>query len=69
MAASAVAVKTDAVGIPCDDRALKIPGLTARIYAIVRNVVSPARISVRTLCFDGSNPKAFVRNLFIGQDV
>ena len=60
MAASAVAVNTEAVGIP--GRLLKILGLTARMYAIVRKVVMPATISVRTLCFVESNPKAFSKN-------
>ena len=41
-----VAVKTAPVSIP---EAPKIPGLTAKMYAIVINVVKPATTSVRTL--------------------
>lgn len=39
----AVAAKTLLKSIPATER---IPGLTARMYAIVRNVVTPAMISV-----------------------
>lgn len=58
MATRAVAVKTAPAGIP--SRVENIPGLTARIYDIVRNDVIPANISVRTVLFCGSNPN----NLF-----
>jgi len=44
-AANAVAVNTAPESIPAADRIL---GFTARIYAIVMNVVIPARISVFT---------------------
>ena len=44
--ASAVAVKIEPLSIPA---ALRILGLTARMYAIVIKVVSPARNSVRVL--------------------
>ena len=56
MAARAVAVKTAEVGIPFSASAEKMLGLTARMYAIVRKVVTPAMISVRTLLTEGSNP-------------
>ena len=59
MAAKAVDVNTALVSMPCDARLEKMLGLTARIYAMVRNVVTPAIISVRMLCFLGSKPKSF----------
>jgi hypothetical protein len=43
--ASAVAVKIAPLSMP---EAERIPGLTARMYAMVMNVVMPAMISVRT---------------------
>ena len=60
MAARAVAVKTASVGMPWSARALKIPGFTAKMYAMVRNVVMPAMISVRMLVVLGSNPNTFL---------
>lgn len=39
---------------------LKIAGLMARIYYIVRNVVMPAIISVRTVVLLGSKPNSFL---------
>ena len=39
---------------------LKIAGLMARIYDIVRNVVMPAIISVRTVVLLGSKPNSFL---------
>lgn len=59
IAARAVAVNTALVGIPCDSNAEKMLGLTARMYAMVRNVVIPAMISVRTECFAGFSPNVF----------
>ncbi|SPC19926.1 hypothetical protein CT19431_MP70059 [Cupriavidus taiwanensis] len=44
-AATHVATNTASLGIPASPR---IDGLTKMMYAIVRNVVIPARISVRT---------------------
>ena len=44
--ASAVAVNTAPASMPA---ALKISGFTARMYAIVMNVVSPAKSSVCTV--------------------
>ena len=44
--ANAVAVKTPPAGMPAAER---IPGLTARMYAMVMKVVTPAMISVRTV--------------------
>ena len=58
-AAMMVAVNTAFVSIPWSASAEKILGLTARMYAIVRNDVKPAIISVLTLCFEGSKPKSF----------
>ena len=40
--------------------AVKMSGLTARMYDMVRNVVIPATISVRRLCFFESKPKSFL---------
>ena len=65
MAASAVAVNTAPFGMP--SMLLNMLGLTARIYAIVRKVVIPATISVRTLCFEESKPKALLRKEDIAQ--
>ena len=62
-AARAVAVNTEPVGIP--GSAEKMPGLTAKIYDIVRKVVIPARISVLTELTFGSKPKAFCIKLLI----
>ena len=59
MAAKAVDVNTALVSMPCEARLEKMLGLTARMYAMVRNVVTPAIISVRMLCFLGSKPKSF----------
>lgn len=59
MAARAVDVNTALVSIPLDARLAKMLGLTARMYAMVRNVVMPAITSVLILCFDGSKPKSF----------
>lgn len=59
MAASAVAVNTALVSMPLSARLLKMLGLTARMYAMVRKVVMPAITSVLMLCFDGSKPKSF----------
>ncbi len=56
MAASAVAVNTEPAGIP---QAVNMLGFTARMYAIVRNVVIPAIISVLSLFLVGSNPNSF----------
>lgn len=39
---------------------LNIAGLMARMYDIVRNVVIPARISVRTVVLAGLNPNYFL---------
>jgi hypothetical protein len=58
IAAKAVAVKAAPADMPS-----KIPnmaGLTARIYDMVKNVVMPAMISVRTLVSFGLNPNNFV---------
>ena len=62
-AARAVAVNTEPVGIP--GSAEKMPGLTAKIYDIVRKVVIPAKISVLTELTFGSKPKAFCMKLLI----
>ena len=62
-AARAVAVNTEPVGIP--GSAEKMPGLTAKIYDMVRKVVIPARISVLTELTFGSKPKAFCMKLLI----
>ena len=59
IAANAVDVKTALVSMPCEARLEKMLGLTARMYAIVRNVVMPAIISVLRLFLAGSNPKSF----------
>ena len=59
MAASAVEVNTALVSMPLSARLLKMLGLTARMYAMVRKVVMPAITSVLMLCFDGSKPKSF----------
>ena len=61
IAARAVDVNTDPAGI---SSAANILGLTARMYDIVRNVVIPAMISVRTVVFVGSNPNNFFSILF-----
>ena len=45
-AASAVATRTPPLGIPAQERK---NGFTARMYAIVMNVVRPATTSVRTV--------------------
>ena len=62
IAAKAVAVNTAPAGMP--GSRLNIPGLTAKMYDIVRKVVIPAKISVRTVVVFGSKPKSFV-SLFI----
>ena len=60
IAARAVAVNTASFGMPLSARALKMLGLTARMYAIVRNVVIPAITSVLTFIVFLLNPN----NLF-----
>ena len=57
MEASAVAVNTAPAGMPSSR--LNILGFTARMYDMVRKVVIPASISVRSVVTDGSNPKIF----------
>lgn len=57
IAARAVEVKTAPPGI---SNLLNMSGLTARIYDMVRKMVIPAIISVRTLCEARSNPKSFL---------
>jgi hypothetical protein len=56
MAEMIVVVNTAPLSIPASARML---GFTARIYAIVRNVVIPARTSLFTVIVFGSNPKIF----------
>ena len=53
-AAMTVAENTAPLSMPV---ALRMMGLTARMYDIVRNVVKPANISTFTECLVGSNPK------------
>ena len=55
-AAKAVAVKTAPLSIEAAD---SISGFTAKIYDMVRKVVTPAIISVFTFITPGSNPKSF----------
>ena len=61
-AAKAVAVNTAPRSI---DAAERISGFTARIYDIVKKVVTPAMISVFTFITLGSNPKSFFNIIFI----
>lgn len=55
----AVVVNKAPLSIPVT---LKIAGLTARIYAIVKKVDSPAMISVRMVVFSGLKPRYFCKN-------
>ena len=53
-AAMTVAENTAPLSMPAS---LSIRGFTARIYDMVRKVVSPANTSTFTECLAGSNPK------------
>jgi hypothetical protein len=61
IAAKAVAVNTAPAVIPSSR--LNIPGLTAKMYDMVRKMVIPAKISVRTVVVFGSKPKSFCKVL------
>ena len=56
-----VTVKTAPSFMPA---AAKIAGFTAKIYAIIKNVVSPAITSVFTLCSFELNPNTLSRKDF-----
>ena len=60
-----VAVNTALVSMPMEANGAKMLGLTARMYAIVRNEVKPAIISVLTLCFEGSKPKSLFSTIIM----
>jgi hypothetical protein len=63
IAAKAVEVNTAPPGIP--SRALNIAGFTARMYDMVRNVVTPATISVLTVVCSGLNPNNFFNIIYL----
>ena len=57
--ANAVAMNTPPAGIPVTDRTV---GLTAKMYAIAKNVVKPARISLlAVVLFSSSLNRSFMR--------